>query len=56
MADNGDRIEAYSPVSEVNRTDRPSLKLRVVLLFYRPALASNNRSLEIGFTIWRVVV
>ncbi|KAL3618785.1 hypothetical protein CASFOL_037447 [Castilleja foliolosa] len=49
MVDNGDRIEAYNPVNEVNRTDRPSLKLRVVLLFYRPVLASNNRSLEIVF-------
>ncbi|KAL3621852.1 hypothetical protein CASFOL_034338 [Castilleja foliolosa] len=49
MGDNGDRIEAYSPVSEVNRVDRPSLKLRVVRRFYRPALASNNTSMEIVF-------
>ncbi|KAL3640931.1 hypothetical protein CASFOL_015899 [Castilleja foliolosa] len=55
MADNGDRIEAYSPVSEVNMIDRPSLKLRVVRCFYRPAVAS-NMSLEIVFHDLEVVV
>ncbi|KAL3625904.1 hypothetical protein CASFOL_030433 [Castilleja foliolosa] len=48
MGDTG-RGQASRPVSEVTRTEKPSLKLRVVRRFYRQGLVSNNRSLEIVF-------
>ncbi|KAL3648867.1 hypothetical protein CASFOL_005270 [Castilleja foliolosa] len=44
-----EKCQASRPVKEVNRTDRPSLKLRVVRRFYRSGASPNSKSLEIVF-------
>ncbi|KAL3640293.1 hypothetical protein CASFOL_015261 [Castilleja foliolosa] len=48
MADNGKNLLASRPVREVTRTNKPSLKLRVVRRFYR-GVTTNRKALEIVF-------
>ncbi|KAL3621676.1 hypothetical protein CASFOL_036588 [Castilleja foliolosa] len=48
MGDNGKSLLASRPVKEVTRTQRPSLKLRVVRRFYR-GVSTTKKSLEIVF-------
>ncbi|KAL3615932.1 hypothetical protein CASFOL_040226 [Castilleja foliolosa] len=48
MADNGKNLLDSRPVREVTRTNRPSLKLRVVRRFYR-GVSTTKKALEIIF-------